>query len=74
MVTMVPPDSGPRMGLSDITEGFFGRKQRNDHSSGFSQRDGLKLDLRAEGGTTSMLRVEELFHPFRIPDTLSAWS
>jgi hypothetical protein len=30
----VPPDSGPRMGLSDSTEGFFGKKQRNAHSLG----------------------------------------
>ena len=49
IVTMVPPDSGPRMGLSDITEGLFGRKQRHGHGSGFAQREKPRLDLKTEG-------------------------
>lgn len=64
MVTMVPPDSGPRMGSRDSTEGFFGRKRRKGHSSGFAQRDGPRLDLRTEGRTVSTLGVEVLFLPF----------
>lgn len=66
MVTMVPPDSGPRIGLSDSTEGFFGKKQRNGHSSGFAQSDRPRLDVRPKGGAVSMLRVQVLLLPFLI--------
>lgn len=66
MVTMVPPDSGPRMGLSDSTEGFFRKKQRNSHSSGFAKSDRPRLDVRNKGGTVSMLWVKVLFLPFLI--------
>lgn len=55
MVTMVPPDSGPRMGLSDSTEGFFGRKQRHDHGSGFAQREKPRLDLKRQKGELQTL-------------------
>lgn len=65
MVTMVPPDSGPRMGLSDSTEGFFGKKQRNTCSLGPG------LELKLEEGTIFLLGAEVLFLGFAVPNALS---
>lgn len=56
MVTLVPPDSGPRIGLSDSTEGFF-EKKRNIHSLG------PRLDLTVRG-IIIMLGAKVLFLPF----------
>lgn len=55
MVTMVPPDSGPRVGLSDSTEGFFGRKQRHDHGSGFAHKEKRRLGLNRQKGELQTL-------------------
>lgn len=60
MVTMVPPDSGPRMGLSESTEGFFGKKQRNAHNLH------TRLDLGLEGGPALMVGGR-CFCSFRSP-------
>lgn len=59
MVTLVPPDSGPRMGLSDSTEGFF--EKRNIHSLG------PRLDLTGRG-IIIMLGAKVLFLPFVVPN------
>jgi hypothetical protein len=60
MVTMVPPDSGPRIGLSDSTEGFFEKKQRNIPSLG------PRIDLMVRG-ITIMLGAKVVFLPSVVP-------
>lgn len=62
MVTLVPPDSGPRMGLSDSTEGFF-EKKRNIHSLG------PRLDLTVRG-IIIILRAKVLFLSFVVSNIL----
>lgn len=62
MVTLVPPDSGPRMGLSDSTEGFF-EKKRNIHSLG------PRLDLTIRG-IIIILRAKVFFLSFVISNIL----
>lgn len=72
MVTIVPPDSGPRIGLSDSTEGFFGKKQRNDYSLGFVQKDGPRLDLKM-GETVFILGMVVLVLSFSILNAHSVY-